>query len=133
MVLDILVLMYPALFLLPIVLYYASVRPKLRKSVWPAYLVGGAMVVSSFLPFAGMPHMNYLIPWIAAVGVLLLVSIAVWMSGALKQKQEFVAGPIMTALTVMVSGVIIGNWLSVILSIVFFAVIIRNKQKLFSN
>lgn len=128
---DILILLYPALFILPIVLYYASVQPGFGKTAWPVYLAGGAMVVSAFLPLAGMSHMNYLVLWIAVTGVLLLASAVAWMYGAIKDKGEFAAGPIMTAVTVAASGAIIGNWLSVILSVLFLAVFIRYQRKTF--
>lgn len=126
---SVLVLLYPALLLFPIVLYFASVQPKPRKSEWPKYLIGAAMVLSSFLPFLSMSHMNYLILWVVATGVLLVASAVVWMYGAFKNKEVFSTGSIMTAVTIIVSGVLIGNWVSTILAVIFLAVLVRYKRE----
>lgn len=133
MLLNIVVCVYPALLLLPIVLYFVSVRPKFHKSTWPLYLTAGVMVLSAFLPLAGMAHMSFLILWVVTTGVLLLASAAVWMYGAVKNKQVYLTGPVMTGVTVMASGALIGNWLSVIMALIFLAVLARYRTELSAN
>ena len=117
---------YPLLFLLPLMMYFLIARPKLFKSLWLVYLTGVFMVLSVFIPIAGMSHWIFLIIWLFAVGVLLIVHAVVWLMAAFKKKSCRIAA-IMTGITVIVSGILIGNWLAVFVAFIFFLAVFRHK------
>lgn len=104
---------YPVLLVLPPIAYVLIARPGFRDGKWIVYLGGLAMLATYFVPVFGMPHVAYLIIWLFLMPVLLIADAVVWLISAFRKK-SFMVGGICTAVTLIVSGILLGNWVSIL-------------------
>jgi hypothetical protein len=109
---------FPIMLYVPPILYMIIARPGIRKGKWIAYLGGLVMLLSFLAPVFGMPHVAYLIIWLFLMPVLLLADAVVWLVTAFGKK-TFVIGGICTAVTLLISGIILGNWVSILGAVIF--------------
>ena len=122
--------MYPVLFVVPAVVYLICARPAFdRRALW-VYITGVLMTASLGLPLAGMSSVIYLIIWMVVAGALLAVSSVVWIVCAVRKKRELVAAPILTGVTALCTGVLIGNWVAAIAASLFLLMVLRYRLNL---
>ncbi len=114
-----------ALIALPIVVYLFSVRPKLEEKARWVLITGIIMSGTVIAPIIAMPALVYLVIWQVVLTVMLIVNAVVWIVGIVRRRVCYIPGALTTGLTVIVSSLLLGNWLAVIASMFYMVMLLR--------
>ena len=114
-----------ALIALPIVVYLFSVRPKLEEKARWVLITGIIMSGTVIAPIIAMPALVYLVIWQVVLTVMLIVNAVVWIVGIVRRRVCYIPGALTTVLTVIVSSLLLGNWLAVIASMFYMVMLLR--------
>ena len=114
-----------ALIALPIVVYLFSVRPKLEEKARWVLITGIIMSGTVIAPIIAMPALVYLVIWQVVLTVMLIVNAVVWIVGIVRRRVCYIPGSLTTGLTVIVSSLLLGNWLAVIASMFYMVMLLR--------
>ena len=114
-----------ALIALPIVVYLFSVRPKLEEKARWVLITGIIMSGTVIAPIIAMPALVYLVIWQVVLTVMLIVNAVVWIVGIVRRRVCYIPGALTTGLSVIVSSLLLGNWLAVIASMFYMVMLLR--------
>ena len=115
-------LAYLGFVCIPFVIYLLRVKPVFSKKAVSVFVSGFLMVLAGSMPI-GFLYLFQI--WKNVTPILLTLTALVWLIGAVKKKQEFLAGPMMTGSTVICSGILLMNWFAVIMAVVYFVMLVR--------
>ena len=119
---------WPILFLAPpVVIYLLRVRPKYDPSWRVPIIVGAIAAVGSMMPVGTLLGFFMLYIWAGLTLIFLVIHGIVWIVAAVKKKEPCVGGAVLTGVTMIVSGVCLGNWLATILAAMYLVALFRSR------
>lgn len=125
---EFLIFLWPILFLAsPAVFYLLRVRPKYDPSWRESMIVGAIAAVVSMMPLVSMAGFFMLYIWAGLTLIFLITNAIVWIVAAVKKKEPCVGGAVLTGVTMIVSGVCLGNWLAAIAAVLYLALLFRSR------
>ena len=118
----------PVIFLaLPVPVYLLRVRPKIERDQIALIVVGIIATIASMLPLIWMEGWFMLYIWAGLTLLLLIVHAIVWIAAAVKKKESYTGGAVLTGVTLFVSSACLGNWLAAIVAPLYLAVLFRSR------
>lgn len=125
---EFLIFLWPILFLAPpVVIYLLRVRPKFDPSWRVPIIVGAIAAVGSMMPVGTLLGFFMLYIWAGLTLIFLVIHGIVWIVAAVKKKDPCVGGAVLTGVTMIVSGVCLGNWLAAIAAALYLALLFRSR------
>jgi hypothetical protein len=118
----------PVIFLaLPVAVYLLRIRPRVGREQIATVIIGIIAAVVSMLPLIWMVSWFMLYIWAVLVLILLIVHAIVWITAAVKKRESCVGGAVLTGVTLFVSSACLGNWLAVIMALLYLVALFRSR------
>ena len=113
--------------LLPIVVYMFRIRIRLRDMNWGVVISG--LLSTLCMVFIGgwsspFGFVMYYI-WMIVLPILITVHAVIWIVGTVKKRNPYVSGMVMTGVVPLISGLLLNNWITVALAIIYLFITVR--------
>ena len=122
-----------AIYTCPVIVWFIRVRPQLTGMEWRVMLCGLIATLSMLMPVFMWGYSAYVFVflriWLITIPLLIVVNAVNWVVAAVKKLRFCTIGGVMAAVLPLISGLLLGNWLSLIAGGCFLYMLLRARKE----